>query len=434
MGKPKMKKIIIVVGIAIIFAVAAIAVYCFCNRVTATDEEKASVVKGNNEFALSLYAELAKSNKDKNIFFSPYSISNALAMTYAGARGETEKQMKETLHFALEQERLHPAFFVLRRELTKLSKKGCELDVANALYRQTDREFNRDFLRLVRKYYDAKLDRVDFVKNPDKAISEINQWVEKNTKGKITEIILRKHINKLTRLILLNAISFKGEWESKFDKEDAFEDIFYSADGTKKTAFMMSQTGKFRYIKDSIKMDSFYLVFRMLEIPYIGEDISMIIFLPEERESLPLLEKAMSIENLQKCFSKLSGEKKEVSVKIPKFKFESEYTLNKNLQNMGIKYAFEDGLADFSGMTSSMILFISFVLHKAYIEVDEEGTTAAAVTAVVLEEAANEFVADHPFMFIIRNNTKGSILFMGRVMDPTKEIEEEVEKSNDTVK
>ena len=413
-----MKKLIVIAAIAIVLGIVGISIYCFCNRITVTDDEKTSLIKGNNEFALNLYAELAESNDDKNLFFSPYSISNALAMTYAGARGETEKQMKKTLHFELAQERLHPAFYVLRRELTRLSKKGCELDVANALYGQTGEEFHSSFLKLVKKYYDAKFAQVDFTKNPDGAISEINEWVNKKTKGKISGIITRENINELTSLVLLNAIYFKGEWKSKFDKEDTYEETFHLADGTEKEVPMMHQMGKFK----CVGFDSGEIFFRMLEMPYVGANISMTIFLPESKNDLSLLEKAMDAKNLQNWLSELKNGASDVHIAIPKFKFGTRYFLEENLKNMGIKNAFELDLADFSA-TLPTKLFISFVLHRAYIEVDEEGTTAAAATAVSKEksEMLNDFVADHPFMFIIRENTTGSILFMGRVMDPTEE-------------
>jgi serpin B len=413
-----MKKIIIVSCIVIILAAAGISIYCFCNRITATEDEKAALVKGNNEFALSLYGELANSYEGKNLFFSPYSISNALAMTYAGARGETEKQMKETLHFSLEQERLHPAIFVLRRELLKNSKKSSKLDIANALYAQTDEKFHNDFLKLIRKYYNANFARADFKGNPDAAVSEINKWIIKETKGKIPTIIARENITADTMLVLLNAIYFKGGWESKFHKEDTYEEAFHLADGTEKAVPMMHQMGKFI----CIGFDSGEKYFRMLEMPYVGGNISMIIFLLESKNDLSLLEKAMDAKNLQNWLSELKNGASDVHIAIPKFKFGTRYFLEENLKNMGIKNAFELKLADFS-LTSPTKLFISFVLHRAYIEVDEEGTTAAAATAVSEEKIymLNDFVADHPFMFIIRDNKTGCILFMGRVMDPTEE-------------
>lgn len=385
-----------------------------------------AAVAGNSKFAFELYAKLKDDPRVKkdggNLFFSPYSISTALAMTYAGARGRTEKQMADVLHFSLPQERLHPAFGALEKQLNTGGKKGgYQLSVANALWGQKGYAFLKDFLDLTRKNYGAGLKEVDFVRETEKTRKTINAWVEKKTKDKIKELIQKGVVDNAT-LVLTNAIYFKGDWASKF-KEENTHDAGFDLGGPKTMIQiipvpMMQQKGKFKYAeRDKLQI---------LELPYKDKELSMIILLPKKGPYLALdalkeLEKSLTLKNLEKWLAELREQ--EVMVYLPRFKMTwGVFELKDILKAMGMTAAFSG--ADFSGMTGHRNLFISNVLHKAFVEVNEEGTEAAAATAVVMREAAMAipvFRADHPFVFMIKDNRSGSILFMGRVMNPAKQ-------------
>ena len=384
------------------------------------EAELKAAAQGNNAFGLELYAKLKGDEnverQDGNLFFSPYSISTALAMTYAGARGETEKQMAETLHFSLGQERLHAALGALEDRLNAGGKRRTyQLAVANALWGQKGYGFREEFLTLVKDSYGAGLRQVDFAGETEKTRSTINKWVQKQTKDKIKDLIRPGVLDALTRLVLTNAIYFKGDWASKFKEENTRDAPFYVSKKQTQEVPMMYQKGRFNYVEEEEVL--------ILELPYKGEDLSMVVLLPKKVDGLAELEESLTAKQLEEWLGKLH--RCEVAVYVPKFKMTSEFSLAKMLAGMGMGDAFSLPPADFSGMTGKKDLFISHVLHKAFVEVNEEGTEAAAATAVVMElEAAMPvpvFRADHPFVFIIRDNRTGGILFMGRVMNPQPE-------------
>ena len=378
------------------------------------------VAAGNNAFALELYARLkgdANSPKQPdNLFFSPYSMSAALAMTYAGARGETEKQMANVLHFALPQEKLHAAFGQLEKQLNAGGRQGgYELSVANALWGQKGCKFLDAFLAVTRDNYGAGLNEVDFAGAAEKARREINKWVEEKTKEKIKDLIGPGALGKLTRLVLTNAIYFKGDWASKFKKESTVPMPFHISREKSEQVPMMSQKQDFKYaLSDGVQI---------LELPYKGDSLSMVVLLPQEVNGLAGLEDLLTTTSINKWFGQLR--KQQTQVFLPKFKITwGVYEMTNVLKSLGMKDAFSLPPADFSGMTGIKDLFISNVLHKAFVEVNEEGTEAAAATAVVMRTTAIEitpvFRADHPFVFVIRDNRSGSILFMGRVVNPAQ--------------
>lgn len=380
----------------------------------AEDIEK--VVSGNSKFTLELYSKLVEGDGNNNLFFSPYSISTALAMTYAGARVETEKQMAEVLRFGLPQERLHPAFGSLEKALNEQGKKGVfELTVANALWGQKGFRFLDSFIDLVNKNYDAGLNEVDFIKNTEGARQTINRWVEKKTKEKIKDIIKPGVLDAMTRLVLTNAIYFKGKWQYEFDKKDTKDTTFHITATKETKAPMMYIKKEFKYAE---RVD-----LQILELGYKGDALSMVVLLPEKVDGISQLEKELTIENLERWLGELR--KREVIVYLPRFTFTSEFSLAKLLSAMGMKDAFSLPPADFSRMTGNKDLFISAILHKAFVEVNEEGTEAAAATAVVMTTTAMPkqpptFKADRPFIFMIRDNKSGSILFMGKVCNPSE--------------
>ncbi|MHC4289719.1 MAG: serpin family protein, partial [Planctomycetota bacterium] len=387
------------------------------------DDGAEMIVNGNNAFALDLYAQLK--NNEGNLFYSPYSISTALAMTYAGVKGQTAEQMADTLNFPKckgndspgwmrTTEQFHKAFGRVIDRLNQQGQKGdYQLSIANALWGQKDYRFLDSFIQLNSKHYKAGLENVDFVNETEKARVKINQWVEDKTNEKIKNLIPQGTLNALTRLVLTNAIYFKGNWAEQFDKDMTKNaDFFVSSDKTV-TAPLMYQKEDFKYGQSD--------TLQLLELTYKGEDLSMLILLPKEKDGLADMEKELTTRNLAEWQKKMH--KQEVEVFLPKFKMTSQFSLAETLEKMGMPDAFDVGKADFSGMTGNKDLFISAVLHKAFVEVNEEGTEAAAATGVMmsLSMALEQpvFRADHPFVFIIKDNNTGSILFVGRVVDPT---------------
>jgi len=388
-----------------------------------TDEQV--VVQGNNKFALALWAKLRV--REGNLFFSPYSISTALAMTYAGARGPTEAQMARVLHFptspnketapptAWEAMRFHTTYGRLIKQFNSRGQKHTyELVVANALWGQKGYEFLTGFAELINDKYGGELNAVDFVTDPETARQTINAWVGKKTKDKIKDLIARGVLDQMTRLVLTNAIYFKGTWARQFNKDKTKESPFTLVGGQKVDVEMMNQTALFGYMETED--------FQGLEMLYADGDLSMIIFLPKRIDGLADFEKTLTAERLSRWLARFS--KREVIVSIPKFKMTSQFSLSSVLKSMGMTTAFVPGVADFSGMNGKRDLFISAVIHKAYVEVNEEGTEAAAATAVTMKITIAEplpmpvFRADHPFLFLIRDNRSGSILFIGRVANP----------------
>jgi len=393
--------------------------------------EVAAVVAGNTSFACDLYQRL--SAEQGNLFLSPYSISTALAMTYAGAAGTTATQMAAVMHFDVPQATLHPAFQSLAAELTGgAEKKAYELSVANALWGQKDYKFLDAFLQTCRTNYGGGLRTVDFAGATEAARGTINAWAEKETHDKIKELLKPGILTSLTRLVLTNAIYFKGQWETAFDKkqtQDAPFTLAVPAASREKaptvTVPMMHRKGQMKFWEtDGLQV---------LELPYKGGDLSMVILLPvepKERLRAPLnpwrleshaaFERSITAERLNQWLRAMRLQ--EVDVFLPRFTVTSEFSLAETLKAMGMKDAFTTD-ADFSGMDGTKALYISAVVHKAFVDVAEEGTEAAAATAVVMAvkgapQEAPVFRADHPFVFLIRHMKTGSILFMGRVMNP----------------
>jgi serpin B len=375
-------------------------------------EDTKIVVEGNKAFAFGLYEKLKE--VEGNLFFSPYSISTALAMTYAGARGNTEKQMGTALHFTLDQKQFHPAFACLEAQLKAVQEKGdIEVNIANALWAQEDYVFLKEFLDLIHSNYGTVLNHVDFEMACEEARKKINAWVEQKTKDKIKDLIKPGVLNSLTRLVLTNAIYFKGRWESQFKKSRTKESPFWLSIDKSVEVPMMTQKRQFKYMEsESVQI---------LELPYVGDDLAMIVLLPRKIDGLAQLEADLSVENLNMWIDHLR--KKEVSVFLPKFKMTSQFRLSETLASMGMPDAF-GGNADFSGIDGTKDLFISAVIHKAFVDVNEEGTEAAAATAAVISLTSAPstppptFRADHPFVFLIRDNRSGSILFVGRIVNP----------------
>ncbi len=381
----------------------------------ADDSEIEAVVDGNTRFALHLYSRLK--DEDGNLFFSPYSISVALAMTYAGARENTAQQISQTLRFSLEPERLHAAFEKLEERLEALQEEGnIQLEIANSLWPHKSYPILEEYIGLVREYYGVQITPLDYAADVEAARRAINEWVEGKTKDKIKDMIGPGVLDALTRLVLVNAIYFKGNWADQFDEDLTKEAPFYLLSGGSTQVPMMKQQERFGYAEHED--------LQILQMPYAGDEVSMLVLLPKNVDGLADLQSALTEESLEKWITSIR--RKEVLVFLPKFKVTSQFRLDDALASMGMPDAFDPRKADLSGIDGEPHrLYIGAVIHKAFVHVNEEGTEAAASTAVgftlaSVPEPVPTFRADRPFIFVIRDNNTGSILFMGRIVDPAK--------------
>lgn len=373
--------------------------------------------EGNNAFAFDLYRFLQKENKNGNLFYSPYSISLALAMTYAGARGQTEQQMAQTLHF-LPQGRLHPALNRLDLELAQRGQgakgkdgKGFRLNIANAIWGQQGYRFLPEFLDLLAENYGAGLRLVDYAADAESSRVTINNWVSDRTEGRIKDLIPKGALDKLTRLVLTNAIYFNAAWSAPFQPSQTQDGVFHLLNGSQVAVPMMRQTTSFGYAEGQ--------GYQAVELPYDGRELSMVILLPQTGQ-FDAFESALDAGQVNSILENLK--QRQVTLRLPRFKIESEFSLAETLAAMGMPAAFSSE-ADFSGMDGARNLFISDVVHKAFVSVDESGTEAAAATAVIERASAMpqqpvEVTVDRPFIFVIRDIQTGAILFVGRVVNP----------------
>lgn len=343
-------------------------------------------------------------------------------MTYADAEDETAVQMAKTLHFTLPPGELHPAFHGLISELNSRTSSpagakqapGVQLLTANALWAQAGERILSDFQKRIEINYQGGLYPVDFRQAPQDAIHTINTWVEEHTHGKIKDLLKPQHIDSQTILILTNAIYFKALWAAPFTVQATAPADFHVPDHDPVRVDMMNLTNRFRYLDDKS--------FQALELPYQGNGQAMVILLPREKDGLAKLEASLSYEMLEGSLKKLSSRR--VTVSLPRFKLTAELELKDTLSAMGMPLAFQPRKADFAGITGTRDIAISAVVHKAFVEVEEKGTEAAAATGVVAFRAAAVaappvvFRADHPFFFLIRDTRTGSVLFLGRLVRP----------------
>ncbi len=372
----------------------------------------AEVVKGINTFGLDVFAAVRP--RPGNQFFSPVSLATALAMTLEGAGGKTAQQMKETLHLPLSDERRREGMARLR-ELINLPGRKSRLSLANAIWVQKDFPVLKTYVEAIASFFDGRATNVDFANRTEEARRLINDWTAEKTAGKIKDLIPPGVLNPLTELVLTNAVYFYGLWLLAFNPELTRPEKFYLAEGGEAEVPMMrltSERTRFPYMETED--------FQLLEMLYEGKDLSMLILLPRQKD-LSRLESKLTPDSLEKWKKDLREER--VDVYLPRFRMETKYFMKEELESMGMPLAFS-GAADFSGIDGRKDLFIQQVIHQAFIEVNEEGTEAAAATGVVVGRTAyipeKKFVfrADHPFVFIIQEKTSGVILFLGRLADP----------------
>ncbi len=367
------------------------------------------VVEANTRFALDLYGRLRST--PGNLFFSPFSISTALAMTYAGAGGQTAEEMGTVLH-TKGIANLHPVYGALVASLDRgTDLGGYELRVANSLWGQKGAPIREPFLETVREHYGAGFDEVDFAGNSAAARAAINRWVAERTRDRIQDLFPSGTITDLTRLVLANAIYFKGQWATRFEPDRTADGPFHVAADRAVHVPMMHAEMTLRMTRDH--------EISVLEMPYRGGDLAMILLLPAAVDGLPALEASLTPERLTGWLD--AAREGKIDVIIPRFKMTTEFELKRTLSDLGMPSAFDCDRADLSAMTTEKGWCLGTVRHKAFVEVNEEGTEAAAATGVgiALTSLPPSFVADHPFLFLIRDRVTGSILFMGRVADPS---------------
>ncbi len=375
----------------------------------ATAESVSILVNSLNDFSFNFYQKIAMS-EEGNIFFSPYSIFTALSMAYEGSRENTATEMKNVLNI-LQNDSPTLGSFGRIYNLLNQNQDGYTIITANAFWAHQNYEFLKEYLGLLENFYMAEAYELDFSKNVE-AAEIINNWIEEQTHDKIKDMIQPDMLSDLTKLVLTNAIYFKGLWDSPFDPKMTYETDFELLSGGTVKINMMSDP------KDSFFNYTETDNLQILEMDYYGNDLSMFVILPKEN-NITIAESSMNFENLSNWKNDLY--EMDINVEIPKFKFETKYSLNSLLKEMGIIDAFSSGIADFSGMDGTKNLFISRALHQAFVEVNEEGTEAAAATAIIMELTAipNNFRADHPFVFFIQHKETGAIIFIGRVIDPS---------------
>ena len=376
------------------------------------DLDSREIIEANNRFAINLYSQYK--SEEGNIFFSPFSISTAMAMVYEGAEGKTAKEIKSVFGFPKYDNSRRNQYSNLLSEINKKDKEYA-LNTANALWAEQDFHFLDEYLTTVEEYYEGKTTNLDFKNEGEASRLIINNWVEDKTNDKIKDLLPEGVIDSLTRLVLTNAIYFKAEWLKQFDADKTRDKNFRVNPDKSIKVPMMQRTDRKSIFNYTQNED-----LQILEMPYAGEDLSMLILLPLD-DNIEALENSFTIEKLTEW--KKSLRKRRVNIYIPKFKFETKYFMIYTLSNLGMPTAFTDS-ADFSGMTGTNELKIDKVIHQAFIEVNEEGTEAAAATGVGIMTTSMPpptpiFKADHPFIFLIHQKDTGNILFMGRVNNPT---------------
>lgn len=384
--------------------------------------DMAAVAKGNNEFAVDLYQRLRA--QDGNLFLSPYSVTSALAMCWAGARGNTEAEMARALRFPLPQAKLHDAMGALTADLNgrvcegrwaedpDKGRKPFELVVANALWSQKGYPFKKEYFDLVGKAYGAGLSELDFATDAEGARKTINDWVEGKTNQRIKDLIAKGSLTPDVRLVLTNAIYFKAAWAEAFREEATKEEEFHLAGGASAKVPMMHRSAHFRYLDGD--------GFQAIELPYLGDQATMVVLVPKEVDGLAALEAKLTAADLEAWIAKMKPAM--IGLGMPRFKTECSFQLAPELKALGMKEAFAWPGADFTGMSETKELYIGMVIHKSFVAVDEKGTEAAAATAVVMRAGGRPpdpvpLTIDRPFLFLIRDAKTGTILFLGRVLD-----------------
>lgn len=363
------------------------------------------------DFVFAFYSEIAKDSPESNLFFSPFGISTAFSMAYEGAAGNTASEMQQVFGFISDDQKRREA---ISDTLAKLDSKNdmYKLQIANALWVKDGYQIKQDYLDTATTYYDSTVDNVDFVTND--GVNKINRWTSEKTQGKIKDVLAPDSTDELTRMVITNAIYFKGKWGNQFNPGNTSDKLFWLDKDKSVTVPMMKSPADMFYYYETKDLQA-------IKMYYVGGDISMIVLLPKDKNGLGSLEDSLNMQKLDFIRDMMTREP--LTIQMPKFEFETEYKLVDSLENLGIHDAFDKNNADFQGMTDEQV-YLDQAIHKAFVNVNEEGTEAAAITALVVRaqsgppEPRHEFVADHPFVFIIQENNTGEILFIGRLANP----------------
>ena len=366
--------------------------------------ENHKIINANNRFSLDMYFEMIKENND-NVFFSPVSMSSTFAMLYEGSNGNTASEIEQVFGFEPDDSKRRDGFAALQQSLNPKDKQY-DLEFANALWVADNFELFTEYLDVAIAYYDSKVESLDF--SSKNAVDIINTWTNEKTGGKIEKIF--DNLSSGMKLVITNAIYFKGTWVNQFEPEKTKDQKFWITEDkfVYATTMNLSRTD-LKYTRDEN--------LQVLELPYDGTGVSMLVLLPERLDGLKLLEESLTVEKVSEWRDQLESVK--IAVSLPKFTMETSYDLKRPLINLGVVDVFDGKASDFSGMSDSKGLFVAKAIHKAFVDVNEEGTEAAASTGVAMLQSGLSFRADHPFMFMIQDNITGQILFIGRVMDPT---------------
>ncbi|KAM5222375.1 serpin B11 isoform 1-T1 [Ctenodactylus gundi] len=390
-----------------------------------------SLSTANTEFCLDVFKELNNNNVGENIFFSPLSLLYALSMMLLGARGNSAEQIEKVLHYKKISEfskpefkdspecsqagRIHSQFGALLSQINQPDSNN-SLSIANRLYGTKAMEFHQQYLNCSEKLYQARLQTVDFEETTEETRKTINAWVEKKTRGKIRNLFGKGTIDPSSVMVLVSAIYFKGQWQNKFQETETVKSPFQLSGGKSINVEMMYQTGEFKLA--SIQKPRM----QVLELPYVNNKLTMIILLPVGTADLAKIEKQLNLRTFREWTSASNMVEREVEVHIPRFKLEIKYELNSLLESLGMRDIFSQAEADFSGMSPDKGLYLSKVIHKSYVDVNEEGTEAAAATgdsiAVKRLPSRDRFVANRPFLFFIRNSCTKMVLFAGKLASP----------------
>ena len=363
------------------------------------------------DFVFAFYSEIAKDSPESNLFLSPFSISTAFSMAYEGAAGNTASEMQQVFGFISDDQKRRES---ISDTLAKLDSKNdlYKLQIANALWVKDGYQIKQNYLDTATTYYDSTVDNVDFVTND--GVNKINKWTSEKTQGKIKDVLAPDSTDELTRMVITNAIYFKGKWGNQFNPGNTSDKLFWlDKDNSVTVPMMKSPADMFDYYETKD--------LQAIKMYYVGGDISMIVLLPKDKNGLGSLEDSLNMQKLDFIRDMMTREP--LTIQMPKFEFETEYKLVDSLENLGIHDAFDKNNADFQGMTDEQV-YLDQAIHKAFVNVNEEGTEAAAITALVVRaqsgppEPRHEFVADHPFVFIIQENNTGEILFIGRLANP----------------
>ena len=420
----------LVVGIVVAVVIASMGAFMFNMgtmenqdidsnpaQVTYSDKtniiEAKTVTEANNRFALKFYSQ-AVQDSNGNIFFSPTSIATAFAIAYEGAREDTAIELQNAFGFFKDDNKRRSEFESHYKNLNE-ENEWYNLNMANALWIAQGFEPTLEYVDTVKTYYDSQVQNVDFITND--GVNTINEWVKEKTEDKIQEILAQDSTDELTRMVITNAMYFKGKWVYPFDSRNTSDETFWVDASTSVKVPMMKDIGIFDYAETN--------ELKALKMYYLGDKISMLVLLPHDRDGLVSLEKSLDLQKLSEIKDKMNQEL--LTVHIPKFEFDTEYDLVEKLQSLGVYQAFDVDNANFAGITEDEQLFIAKAVHKAFVDVHEKGTEAAAITALVVRaesghpEPKHDFIADHPFIFIIQEKHTEEILFMGRMVNPVGE-------------